>query len=73
VSTADCPRARTPMTPCLVRHGPDALDNTGECVGCGWHRRTIEAGQAGDEPRPPRPNPTLAELGKAWDAMTRRR
>jgi hypothetical protein len=31
----DCPRARTPMTPCVARDGRLAVADAGECVGCG--------------------------------------
>jgi hypothetical protein len=30
-----CPRAKSDMTPCIARDGKLALDDLGECVGCG--------------------------------------
>lgn len=32
----DCPRARSDMTPCIVRDGEMAATAGGECVGCGY-------------------------------------
>lgn len=39
-SHVGCPRAQTDMTPCVARDGEPALDDGGECVGCG--RRPVE-------------------------------
>ena len=36
-----CPRARTDMTPCIARDGASALDDSGECVGCGAQPETL--------------------------------
>jgi hypothetical protein len=30
-----CPRAKSDMTPCVARDGETAVDDGGECVGCG--------------------------------------
>jgi hypothetical protein len=35
----DCPRAKTWMTPCIVRDGHLALADDGRCVGCPNHDR----------------------------------
>jgi hypothetical protein len=32
-----CPRAKTDMTPCVARDAGTAVDEDGNCVGCGQH------------------------------------
>src|ERR1017187_6120851 len=32
----NCPRAKSSMTPCVLRNGSTALADNGKCVGCGW-------------------------------------
>lgn len=34
---AECPRAKSDMTPCVVRDGKLACADDGVCVGCGAH------------------------------------
>lgn len=35
MSEIDCPRAKSPMTPCVLRDGDLAVADDGLCVGCG--------------------------------------
>ena len=31
-----CPRAKSDMTPCIIKDGDVAFADDGVCVGCGW-------------------------------------